>query len=143
MAKIFRTMRKDPDDKPTIGATRDCLGVRVAIDVDVDSSGNVELNGKGMSVSPGLDAFPHFLVPRRLQEFFPRATGSNSLFCFAMGDGPFVAGIVAQGLVLIPDSPTHGVVTPEGGEVAALTTYQANLAATREEWKIDEAVEDP
>ncbi len=141
MPKIFRTMRKDLDDKPTIGAIRDCLGVRVPIDVDVDANGNVELNGKGMSVSPSLNAFPHFLIPRRLQEFFPKATGSNSLFCFSMGDGPFVPSGVEEGLDLVVDRPSHGLVVPARLDAASLPIFQANLAATRDHWKIDESVE--
>jgi hypothetical protein len=53
-----------------------------------------------------------------------------------MGEGPFVAGQVAEGLDLRPDRPSHGAVEPS--EVMTLERYQAALAATRDQWSIDE-----
>jgi hypothetical protein len=53
-----------------------------------------------------------------------------------MGNGAFIAGSVALGLVLNPDSDVHGTVEPGGPML--LSEYQTNLAATRDEWVIDE-----
>ena len=140
MPKIFRTMRKDADDMPKIANGANCLGVRPS-DVDLDANGKVELNRKGMSVSPSLKALPHFLTPKRLKGSYPKATGSNSLFCFFMGDGPFIETKVDEGLALVLDSPSHGLVVPDRPEVATLTIFEANLAATRHSWKNAEGVE--
>jgi hypothetical protein len=51
MPRIFRIMKKDADDKPTLGRTTTTLGIRPG-EVDLDAFGNVVLNDKGMSVNP-------------------------------------------------------------------------------------------
>ena len=55
MATIYRTMRRASDDRPVVGSNSKELGVRVPpnpnADVDLDDSGKVILNGKGMSVA--------------------------------------------------------------------------------------------
>jgi len=53
------------------------------------------------------------------------------------GSGPFVQSLFAPGLVLVPDSPTHGVIRP--AQLVQLTEFEANLAATRTGWQIDES----
>jgi len=53
-----------------------------------------------------------------------------------MGSGAFIAEPVAPGLVLSPDSDIHGTVQPES--IMFLTEYQNKLAATRDNWAIDE-----
>ena len=63
MPRVFRAMRKDADELPHIEQSANGLGVRPGIDVDVDRSGNVVLNGKGMSVSPGWRDMPLFRIP--------------------------------------------------------------------------------
>lgn len=50
MPTVFRVMRKDADDLPTVNQTS--LGVRPGRDVDLDAQNNVLVNGKGMSVAP-------------------------------------------------------------------------------------------
>lgn len=54
---------------------------------------------------------------------------------------PFRAGDIAQGLSLIPDAGpaqvTYGNVAP--AQVVPVAQYQADLAATRGTWQIDEA----
>jgi hypothetical protein len=107
------------------------------VDIDLDDHGNVELNGKGMSVAPAWRDLPYFLVSRRLRDRFPAARGGSDLYCFTMGDGPFVDGNVAVGLDLKVDGPTHGVVVPQA--CVPLDQFQADLANTRDEWTIDEA----
>jgi hypothetical protein len=53
-----------------------------------------------------------------------------------MGSGVFAAGTVAIGLILRVDKETHGLVEPDNRTL--LDTYLQNLAATRDEWVIDE-----
>jgi len=53
-----------------------------------------------------------------------------------MGSGPFTAEQVAKGLLLRPDSGTHGAVEPD--RHVALSEYEDALAATRDQWVIDE-----
>ncbi len=53
-----------------------------------------------------------------------------------MGKGEFEDGTLAPGLTLRRDTPTHGMVEP--AEVAPLEKYEADLAATRDDWNIDE-----
>ena len=54
-----------------------------------------------------------------------------------MGEGAFDDGPLALGLVLRRDSAAHGLVEP--AEVVPLETYEADLAATQDQWIIDEA----
>ena len=68
-------------------------------------------------------------IPKRLKDKVPGARGSNNTFCFRFGTGPFQAGEFAAGLDLVPDSPTHGCVTP--AQLVPLAQYEADLAATR------------
>ena len=44
--------------------------------------------------------------------------------------------MIVEGLELLPDSPTHGVVRPI--DVVPLKQYEAALAATRADWRIEE-----
>jgi len=54
-----------------------------------------------------------------------------------MGEGPFVAGSVDQTLYLRPDRATHGNIEPSSKML--LDEFEAPLAATRDQWAIDEA----
>ncbi|MCI0461321.1 MAG: hypothetical protein L0Z62_30605 [Gemmataceae bacterium] len=130
---MFRTMKKDADDKPTIGQTATTLGVRPS-EVDVDAQGNVIPNSKGMSVAPAWRVISIFMIPRRLGT---GGRGSNNLHCFRRGQALFQQCPCGAGLELLPDSPTHGVVRP--AQLAPLAQFLADLAATRDEWQIDEA----
>jgi len=89
-------------------------------------------NEKGMSVSPSWQTLPIRRIPKRLG-----GQGSNNTHCFKCGSGPFVQSLFAPGLVLVPDSPTHGVIRP--AQLVQLTELEANLAATRTGWQIDES----
>ena len=64
------------------------------------------------------------------------ASGSNLDACFRIGDGELVSGRLAAGLQLRPDSPIHGCMKPDA--VEPLAQYQADLAATRDQWSIEE-----
>ncbi len=134
-------MRKEGNDRPIVDATGKGLGVRGTpvngvVDVDLDDDRRVLLNGKGMSVAPRWRDLPFFLISRRLTGKIPSARGSSSLFCFTMGEGAFDDGEVTPALSLVVDDKKHGVVAPQS--LVPLDEYQADLAATRDGWSIDE-----
>jgi hypothetical protein len=140
MPKIYRSMKEHPDGKPVIEATNKGLGVRVApsivTDVDLDQDGRVILNGKGMSVAPTWRDLPPHLISRKLKPKYSDALGSPQLRCFTMGDGPFQNGPIADRMDLTCNEPKHGLVVPR--LLASLDQFQADLASTRDDWKIDE-----
>jgi hypothetical protein len=142
MPRVYRAMLAD-GDRPQVGPTALTLGVRLPpdehADLAVTAEGMVEPRTGGMSVSPAWRLLPVHRIPRRLRDRFPRATGKNSFFLWRMGDGPFTEGPFADRLLFRPDpdKPTkHGFVEPEA-RVSA-DEYQAALAATRDQWMIDE-----
>jgi hypothetical protein len=136
MPLVFRAMKRDEDGLPTVEPTANGLGVRPGTDVDVDAQGNVAVNGKGMSVASSWRSLPISRIPKRLRDKVPGARGSNNTFCFKTGSGPFQAGPFAPGLDLVPDSTTHGCVTPT--QPVPLAQYQGDLAATRADWQFEE-----
>lgn len=119
------------DGLPLVAPKSDALGVRPSIDIDVDSQNNAICNDKGMSVSPSWKDISPRRVPRRLG-----GQGANSTFVFVYGSGTFQQALIADGLELLPDSSTHGVIRP--ASTAPLTRYEDALAATRPDWRIDE-----
>ena len=137
MPLVFRAMRKDKDGQPSIEQTSNGLGIRPGIDVDVDGDGQVLANGKGMSVNPNWRDMSIARIPKRLRHLHPGARGSNNVFCFRQGEGPFQQGVFAEGLVLEVDSKTHGVIAP--AETTPLANYEASLEATRPGWVVDES----
>lgn len=134
--KVYRAMKKNADDKPTVDQTATGLGVRPGTDINPDAAGNVVLDGNGMSVAPGWRELELHRIPKRLGTIVPGARGSNNTHCFTTGIGAFQRGPFAQGLELIPDTNDHAVIAPV--TVVALTLYEANLVATRSDWVIDE-----
>lgn len=134
MPRVFRIMRKDVTGFPHISPTS--LGVRVGIDIDLDGQSNVLVNGKGMSVAPDWRDINVLRIPKRLRQIVPGANGSNNTFCFRIGTGEFARGVFADGLMLEPDSPKHGNITP--AQIAPLSKYQSNIAATQSDWQEDE-----
>jgi hypothetical protein len=134
MPRVFRVMRKEPDGLPTVSQTS--LGIRPGVDVDLDAQNNVLVNGKGMSVAPNWRDINRNRIPKRLRTTVPGARGSNNTFCFRTGNGPFLQGPFASGLMLEPDSAKHGNVAP--AMVAPLATYEGDIAATRQDWQEDE-----
>ena len=109
MPLVFRAMRRDHDGLPTVEQSASGLGVRPGIDVDI-VGGNVELNGKGMSVSPAWRSINLLRVPKRLRDQVPGARGSNQTHCFRFGTDPFQPGAFAAGLDLVLDSSTVTVL---------------------------------
>jgi hypothetical protein len=137
MPLIYRAMLRD-GEYPKIGPTAKTLGVRIPD--DIAEQGQFVFPGTGgMSVAPTWRALPMYRVPRRLKHLAAKAAGSNNYECWKMGVGPFEAGAVADGLSLRPDRPDHGLVEPS----AAMPSeeYQKSLAATREQWRVDEETE--
>ncbi len=130
---MFRVMKKDDDDKPTVGQGFGHLGVR-ANEIDADAQGNAIPNTKGMSVAPEWRVISLFVIPKRLGT---GGRGKDNTHCFRRGAAPFQQCACGNGLELLPDSKTHGVVRP--AQLVPLAQYLQDLAATREEWLIDEA----
>ena len=136
MARVFRAMRRDEDGLPHVEQSASGLGVRPRVNIDLDPQDNTLMNGKGMSVSPNWRDMPLFRIPGRLRHLKPGARGSDNTFCFCCGTGPIQRGDFAEGLMLEPDSATHGTIAP--ARVMPLGDYQSALAATRPDWRVDE-----
>ncbi len=79
------------------------------------------------------------LIPKRLLPLVPDASGSNQLFCWSMGNGPFVNDSVNHSLALRikRHMPNTGNVVPI--EPVAVDRFQLDLAATRDQWQPDES----
>jgi hypothetical protein len=133
-------MRVDADNLPKVGTQSKCLGVREPgnADVDLDGSGNVKLNGRGLSVVADWRLLPGFLVPEHLENEFNGASG-RGLRIFVHGSGEFSEGDVAEGLFLRhkPRSDKAGNVTPVAS--VSLAQFQKDLQAARASWIIDES----
>jgi hypothetical protein len=129
------------DGKPIVGSDSNMLGVRIPPhkrpDIFPDADGNVSLGVHGMSVAPTWRDLPPFLIPKRLEHLAPDARGRDELICFRYGDGDFIQSPVTEELFLKPNSPTHGTVQP--AYLMSSVDFQASLAATRDDWKVDEA----
>ena len=129
-------MKKAEDDKPLVARSAAGLGVRIPTDIAPAENGAVLPKSGGMSVAPSLKDLPLQLIPRRLRALVPDATGRNSGFVWTMGAGPFEEGPVAENLMLRPDRTDHGTVQP--AQTMPLQTYEESLAATRDQWGLDE-----
>jgi hypothetical protein len=141
MPLIYRAMTVGADGKPKVGPTARTLGARVPPDpkpdVTPDANGAVRPGTGGMSVAPNWRRLPTHRIPKRLRHIVPKAHGKNEDACWCLGDGPFADGPVAPGLSLRVDAPRHGLVEPDA--VMTAPAYQDALAATRDDWTIDEA----
>ena len=142
MALVYRAMLAG-DGRPQLGSTALTLGVRVPpdeyADIPVSADGLVEPRTGGMSVAPAWRLLPVHRIPRRLRAKFPRAAGKNALFLWHLGEGPFAEGPLADRLLFRPDPANpnrHGLVEPAARMPAG--EYQAALAATQDQWTIDE-----
>jgi hypothetical protein len=135
-------MRVDPDGLPRVGSQSKCLGVREPpgryADVNLDGSGNVLLNKRGMSVVEDWRQLQGHLIPEHLDDGVNGASGVG-MRVFVHGTGNFAEGAVAAGLKLLlkAHSTGSGNVTPEVS--VPLAEFQANLAATRPDWIDDES----
>jgi hypothetical protein len=142
MPAINRSMRKATDNLPVVEPSARGLGVREPplpnADVDVDGKGHVVLNGRGMSVARHWRDLPYFRIPKRLDVRKVGFKGSNADCCWRLGEGPFTPGPVWAGLELVlkVHDPTKGNVVPN--QPVPLSQFQAELAATRASWVLDE-----
>jgi hypothetical protein len=144
VARIVRPMIKDlKDNLPLVGTKSKCLGVRESgpnADIDIDSSGSVMANRKGMSVSESWRTLPGHLIPDHLDDGRNGASGKNmAVFVHGQGSGAFAEGPLAPGLELCFKSGTTiaGNVCPVVDVPVA--QYQCDLAATRAGWVVDES----
>jgi hypothetical protein len=137
--KVYRVMEADKD-RPVIGRGPISLGVRVdGKNPDVSpEDGFVFPGGGGMSVAPTLRELPEHRIPKRLRHLVPEARGKDVPFVWRMGDGPFDLAPVAPRLQLRPDRGNihHGVIEPD--ERMRLEEYEQALAATQNEWTVEE-----
>jgi hypothetical protein len=136
MPLIYRSMKREVDGLPKVGQSGTTLGVRIPGDIVVDQAGCVSPGTVGMSVSPDWRSLPPFLVPARLRHLCPKARGRDDIYCWKMGEGEFVDGPLTSALNFRRDTATHGLVEPAA--IVPLGTYEADLAATRDHWIIDE-----
>lgn len=146
MPRIYRAMKQDAG-RPMLGASGSTLGVRTPggagrPDIEPDEEGHVWPATGGMSVSPSLRdllaRLPARMIPQRLRHLAPKAAGSNHVLVWRMGEGPFVAAPLTDRLALRPDpeDSSHGFVEP--GRRMSLEAYAGAVAATRDEWVVDE-----
>jgi hypothetical protein len=145
MPKVYRSMYEDAG-KPRIGNDTCELGVRppghpVIADVKVDASGNVVLDGAGMSGFPSiipadLKRIPKRLIPLRLANKVSGAAGDNDMRIWTMGTGPFASGPMTASLALNATGRFHGTICPI--QPMSLDDLQAELARTQSLWTIEE-----
>ncbi|MBV9850228.1 MAG: hypothetical protein JO250_11185 [Armatimonadetes bacterium] len=144
--RIFRVM-KVADEKPEVGNGSGMLGVRardVGLDEDVPNDSPVGPGTGGMSVGGCLRTIYINLLPRRLAqqdpELFRGAKGANSQKVWSMGSGPYQPAAFSADLNLRieeqSEPPGHGLVEP--GRAMPLEEFQERLAATQDEWQVNE-----
>lgn len=137
MPTVYRTMWED-NGLPRIGTGNNCLGVRVPptepADVRPDANGIVS-PGRGMSVFSHWNKLPPALIPEHVH---PRGRGPTGLRCFRMGSGPFESCAMNSTLELrVGRKRKHGEIGPI--QPVTIENFQADLAATQNQWQIDEA----
>lgn len=140
MPLVFRSMIVAPDDKPLVENSARGLGVRVGTqptdDLATNHNGNVQPESGGMSVAKSWRDLELHRIPKRLRHLVPMAAGSNRDRCWRMGQGEFASGPITNDLQLRRDRLTHGFIEP--AREVPLNEYLAALAATRDQWVIDE-----
>lgn len=125
---------------PRTGRKANCLGVVLPpdapADIEPNDEGVVDSGMGGMSVAPEIHRLPGRLIPSRLRSHYPKATGSDALVVFVCGEGEFVRGSFASGLLLRPDPKRpggHGFIEPNSK--MTLADYENALYATQSDWK--------
>lgn len=136
MPKVYRVM-KMADDKPEVGSRSCMLGVRET-DIERDegeaADGPVGPGKGGLSVNGCWRTINFNFLPARLLR---GAKGKNSHHVWSLGEGPFVDSPFTPDLNLhLEGAPGHGVL--EAARLMTLEDYQNSLAATRDDWQIDE-----
>jgi hypothetical protein len=136
MPKVYRVMTPE-GARPLVASSSRGLGVRLPpspyVDIAVNPDGTVEPGQGGMSVSPSITTLPKSFVPRRLRHLVPGARGNNRDRCWSTGEGDFIDGPFAEGLILRVDTPYHGFIEPS--HRMPVSDYLAALAGTREFWR--------
>jgi hypothetical protein len=135
MSRIYRSMKRDADDKPVVADNAAGLGIRPS-DIPVDPEGWVEPGTGGLSVAPHWRDLPVELIPKRLADKLPGALGRNSMACFAFGEGPFENTSLTPGLSLRIDTEIHGLVEPR--IKMQFEEFRKSIKGTREKWTISE-----
>lgn len=150
MPLLFRAMLND-GGKPVVAPNAKSLGARVKTanapgDIPVQLDGTVFPGTGGISVAPAWRMLPIHRIPRRLADKVPGAAGrlkdmasNQDMACWRLGSGPFAAEAVTADLDFRPDPrdpDKHGFIEPALSMQFA--DYQAALAATRDQWIIDE-----
>lgn len=145
MARLYYRGMAEENGKPKIGRNARLLGVRPAIDIDVeqvpkewlDEQGYLRLeterksseesvtvairNTKGMSVSLSIESLPPFRKP-------PTFGGTGKDPLWQIDDSKIVGDIEA-----IQDSPTHVSILPSA--TMLLEKYETALVQTQSEWE--------
>ena len=138
---LYRSMKKDEDGLPVVEASAKGLGVRSGRpkhnDVDLTDTGEVVLNGKGMSVASEWRKLKSWQIPSRLRVQWEGATGPEYLACFRLGDYRFINQEINDDLAVKTDGPTHAVISPR--RQVLLKEFEQALAATRKDWEVDES----
>ena len=136
MPLVYRAMTCE-GDQPKLGPSARTLGVRPDIDITLDEKGFVQPRTGGMSVAPSWRDLPPHRIPLRLRPIACDACGSDLDACWRMGSGAFVDSSLNESLNLRSDQSDHGLVEPS--RTMGMTEFQSALAATRDQWEIDEA----
>jgi hypothetical protein len=89
MPKIYRVMEEE-NGKLIMGNKFGMLGARVPTDITPDTKGDVHSGMFGMSVNPNISDIPSRLLPKRLQDEYRNARGSNTSAVWSHGEGPFI-----------------------------------------------------
>ncbi len=145
MAKLYYRGMTEQNGKPKIGRSPRLLGVRLNIDIDIETmpSGYVNEQGylrpeaersdageivdvaikntKGMSVSCSIEGLPAFRKPAKFG-----GTGRDPLWQI---DDIQITG----DLEAVQDSPTHVSILPSA--TMLLEKYEAALASTQDHWE--------
>jgi hypothetical protein len=125
---LFRTMRADLDGYPVVGRERSMLGVRIAgplPDIRVLDDGTIKPEAGGMSVFIDPRKMPKSLRPRTLKE----KPGESPHPCFKIEEAKLPATLAFR-----KDKDYHGLVEPAAQ--CAFADFEAQLGATRVEWKV-------
>jgi hypothetical protein len=124
---LFRGMTPADDGMPTVGRSGRSLGVRVPLDIQIDSEGRVYPATGGMSVAP--DSMWHLPHHRRPRGMGRGSTGPAIDWVFSLSQ-------VSNDLTVRPDPdrPTkHAFIEP--AEIVPLETYETSIARTRPDWR--------
>lgn len=142
MPKVYRVML-EADNGPIVGELPNMLGARPETDIHVEG-GQVSLNTGGLSVNGCPCGIPPTIGPRRLRGIIPGAKNSNpdGRRLWGSGSGPFVESAIFDHLELRPrqaqelEDRQKGYIEPD--QEMSFDNYQQAIAATRNQWELDE-----